>query len=229
MTLPGPSTVLLAARPDQMGLRGVLEQAGHLTTWATCFSEALDLFERNRPQLVVVDQALQAGGVRLVEQVRKVSNTPILVLCPTTEVNEIVGGLRAGADDCVPRGVMPEELLARVRAHLRRQRPPVVGEVHFGGWVMDFDAREVRCHGTRVSFSPREFDLLSLLVRHEGKVFSRPELERKFWPEKHSESNVVDVYVGYLRRKMLQHDPHPYIHTLRSRGYVLRLPQSPGH
>lgn len=226
--LPGGPRVLLATNPDQRGLQGVFQQAGHPTTWAACRSEAFEVFQQCPPSLVLVDQALQGGGMELVREVRKVSNTPIMVLCPSGEVGDIVDGLRAGADDCVPRGVLPEELLARCRAHLRRQQPPVVGEVHFGPWVMDFDRREVRCQGNRVPFSPREFELLAVLAQNEGKVFSRQELERKFWPEKHSESNVVDVYVGYVRRKMLGHDPHMYIHTLRSLGYVLRTP-SHGH
>ena len=119
-------------------------------------------------------------------------------------------------------GLLLEELLARVRAHLRRVNPAVTGEVRVADLVMNLDGREIFRGGRRVELSAKEFELLELLARNPGKVFSRFEIEEKVWPEYTGGSNVVDVYIGYLRRKLEESGERRLIHTVRGVGYVLR-------
>jgi DNA-binding response OmpR family regulator len=109
-----------------------------------------------------------------------------------------------------------------VRAHLRRVNPAVTGEVRVADLVMNLDGREVFRDGRRIELSAKEFELLELFARNPGKVFNRFEIEEKVWPEYTGGSNVVDVYVGYLRRKLEGEGERRLIHTVRGVGYVLR-------
>ena len=161
-------------------------------------------------------------GLEVARRVRKTSNTPIIILTAKDSINDKVEGLDAGADDYLVKPFSIEELLARVRAHLRRVNPAVTGEVRVADLVMNLDGREVFRGGRRVELSAKEFELLELLARNPGKVFSRFEIEEKVWPEYTGGSNVVDVYIGYLRRKLEEGGERRLIHTVRGVGYVLR-------
>ena len=119
------------------------------------------------------------------------------------------------------------ERRAGVRAHLRRVNPAVTGEVRVADLVMNLDGREVFRDGRRRELSAKEFELLELFARNPGKVFNRFEIEEKVWAEYTGGSNVVDVYVGCLGRK-LEIEGGRRIHTIRGVGYVLREDSGPG-
>jgi DNA-binding response OmpR family regulator len=175
------------------------------------------------PDLLILDLMLPVlDGLEVARRVRKTSNTPIIILTAKDSINDKVEGLDAGADDYLVKPFSIEELLARVRAHLRRVNPAVTGEVRVADLVMNLDGREVFRGGRRVELSAKEFELLELLARNPGKVFSRFEIEEKVWPEYTGGSNVVDVYIGYLRRKLEEGGERRLIHTVRGVGYVLR-------
>jgi DNA-binding response OmpR family regulator len=183
----------------------------------------LSKFREVNPDLLILDLMLPVlDGLEVARRVRKTSNTPIIILTAKDSINDKVEGLDAGADDYLVKPFSIEELLARVRAHLRRVNPAVTGEVRVADLVMNLDGREVFRGGRRVELSAKEFELLELLARNPGKVFSRFEIEEKVWPEYTGGSNVVDVYIGYLRRKLEEGGERRLIHTVRGVGYVLR-------
>ncbi len=200
-----------------------LNAEGYETDVAFDGVTGLSKFREINPDLLILDLMLPVlDGLEVARRVRKTSNTPIVILTAKDGVSDKVEGLDAGADDYLVKPFSIEELLARVRAHLRRVNPAVTGEVRVADLVMNLDGREVFRGGRRVELSAKEFELLELLARNPGKVFSRFEIEEKVWPEYTGGSNVVDVYIGYLRRKLEEGGERRLIHTVRGVGYVLR-------
>ena len=183
----------------------------------------LSKFRELNPDLVVLDLMLPVlDGLEVARRIRKTSNTPIIILTAKDGVEDKVTGLDSGADDYLVKPFSIEELLARVRAHLRRVNPAVTGDVRVADLVMNLDGRESFRDCRRIDLSAKEFELLELLARNPGKVFNRFEIEEKVWPEYTGGSNVVDVYIGYLRRKLEGEAERRLIHTVRGVGYVLR-------
>lgn len=200
-----------------------LSAEGYNTEIAFDGVTGLSKFREVSPDLVILDLMLPVlDGLEVARRIRKTSNTPIVILTAKDGIQDKVEGLDSGADDYLVKPFSIEELLARVRAHLRRVNPAVTGEVRVADLVMNLDGREIFRGGRRVELSAKEFELLELLARHPGKVFSRFEIEEKVWPEYTGGSNVVDVYIGYLRRKLEEGGERRLIHTVRGVGYVLR-------
>ncbi len=200
-----------------------LAAEGYATEVAFDGVTGLSKFREVAPDLVILDLMLPVlDGLEVARRIRKTSNTPIIILTAKDGIQDKVEGLDSGADDYLIKPFSIEELLARVRAHLRRVNPAVTGEVRVADLVMNLDGREIFRGGRRVELSAKEFELLELLARNPGKVFSRFEIEEKVWPEYTGGSNVVDVYIGYLRRKLEEGGERRLIHTVRGVGYVLR-------
>lgn len=200
-----------------------LAAEGYQTDVAFDGVTGLSRFREVNPDLVILDLMLPVlDGLEVARRIRKTSNTPIIILTAKDGIQDKVEGLDSGADDYLIKPFSIEELLARVRAHLRRVNPAVTGEVRVADLVMNLDGREIFRGGRRVELSAKEFELLELLARNPGKVFSRFEIEEKVWPEYTGGSNVVDVYIGYLRRKLEEGGERRLIHTVRGVGYVLR-------
>lgn len=200
-----------------------LQAEGYDTLLAYDGVTGLSLFRERNPDLVVLDLMLPVlDGIEVARRVRKTSNVPIVILTAKDAVDDKVVGLDAGADDYLVKPFSIEELLARVRANLRRTHTGVSGELRVADLVINLDGREAFRGGRRVELSAKEFELLHLLAGHPGKVFSRFDIEEKVWPDYTGESNVVDVYVGYLRRKLEAGGERRLIHTVRGVGYVLR-------
>jgi len=204
-------------------LRMDLTDAGYVVDHADSAMNGLIKAREDHPDLILLDLGLpDFDGGDVVQRLRKNSALPIIVLTARDTVEEKVRLLGLGADDYLIKPFSIEELLARVRAHLRRVNPAVTGEVRVADLVMNLDGREIFRGGRRVELSAKEFELLELLARNPGKVFSRFEIEEKVWPEYTGGSNVVDVYIGYLRRKLEEGGERRLIHTVRGVGYVLR-------
>ena len=200
-----------------------LAAEGYATEVAFDGVTGLSKFREVNPDLVILDLMLPVlDGLEVARRIRKTSNTPIIILTAKDGIQDKVEGLDSGADDYLIKPFSIEELLARVRAHLRRVNPAVTGEVRVADLVMNLDGREIFRGGRRVELSAKEFELLELLARNPGKVFSRFEIEEKVWPEYTGGSNVVDVDIGYLRRKLEEGGERRLIHTVRGVGYVLR-------
>jgi DNA-binding response OmpR family regulator len=177
------------------------------------------------PDLVVLDVMLPGlDGFAVCQRLRAAGDTPILMLTARDAVPDRVTGLDSGADDYLTKPFAFEELLARIRALLRRTRP-IAGEppLRFADLTMDPAARQV-WRGTRlVELTTREFDLLTLFMRHPGQVLTRSIIYQTVWGfDFDGESNLVEVYVRYLRHKLEAGGEPRLIQTVRGVGYALR-------
>jgi DNA-binding response OmpR family regulator len=172
--------------------------------------------------LVILDRMLPGReGVEVLRGIRAVKpELPVIVLTALGEIREKVHALDAGATDYVTKPFSVDELLARVRAHLRRPSQPESTRLSVGGIDVDLLSREVRSDGRLVRLSAKEFELLAHFMRHPNQVLSREQILSGVWGyDFDPQTNVVDVYVGYLRRKLsLPGSPAP-LDTIRSAGY----------
>jgi len=207
-------------------LRRALEYEGLRVSLAKDGYAALDEVRRHAPDLVVLDLMLPGlDGLEVCQRLRaERSGTLVLMLTARDAMADRVRGLDAGADDYLIKPFAYEELLARVRALLRR-RIPASGTLGFGDLVLDPAAREVHRAGRAIDLTAQEFDLLHHFLGHPRQVLSRAQLLDAVWGlPAATASNVVDVYVGYLRTKLEAAGELRLLHTVRGVGYVLRAP-----
>jgi two-component system, OmpR family, response regulator MprA len=180
------------------------------------------------PHLVVLDLGLPSmDGVEVCRRLRNASAVPIVVLTARGEVNDRIVGLDAGADDYVTKPFSLEELMARVRSALRRARLRDEGDrLELAGLVLDSRARTVSYGTQTIELTPREFELLELFLRHPGQALSRETILSEVWGYDFlGGSNVIDVYVRYLRHKLEAAGQPRVIHTVRGVGYAARGPR----
>jgi len=207
-------------------IRQGLEEEGHTVEVSADGAEALELLLAGPPyDLVVLDLMLPGrDGVAVLRTARaRGVTTPVLVLTARDSVADRVTGLDLGADDYLTKPFAFEEFLARVRALLRRageSRPvPLVLDT----LALDPATRVVTRAGRRVELTTREYALLEYFLRNAGRVLTRPMIAEHVWGlDFDTESNVIDVYVGYLRRKIDAAGERRLLHTVRGAGYVLR-------
>jgi DNA-binding response OmpR family regulator len=205
-----------------------LRQEGLLVLTAEDGKTALDAFHRDRPDVLVLDVMLPAlDGLEVCRRIRAESDVPILMLTARdTEVDRVVG-LEIGADDYLGKPFSTRELVARVRALLRRVRPraAAAGERHeAGGLVLDQVRHRVTRDGEEVALTPKEFDLLAFLMAHPGQVFAREQLLTSVWGYDFAgDSRTVDTHVKTLRDKLGDTAERPrWLETLRGVGYRFR-------
>jgi DNA-binding response OmpR family regulator len=173
---------------------------------------------------IVLDLMLpQRGGLEVLQSVRRaIPNVPVIVLSARGEIEDRVEGLEAGAVDYLVKPFSMAELVARVRAHLRVVAQASANTLAAEGIEVDLLSRRVRRNGHTVVLSTTEFELLVYLLRHHGRVVSREQILSSVWGYEHDPAtNVVDVYVGYLRRKLGRPDQPAPIFTVRAVGYRL--------
>jgi two-component system response regulator MprA len=213
---------------DDDGIRSVLEREGFRVTVAGNGERALDVLRQTPVDCIVLDAgAPDLVGLEVLRRLRDAGDeTPIILLTAPAGVGQRVKGLEAGADDCLGRPFALEELLARVRAVLRRRRRDRGDQVlRFGDLVVDRLSLEVTRSGRRIHLTRREFDLLLAFLRRPRQVLAREELLARVWGyDFATDTNVVEVYVLYLRRKLEAGGEPRLLHTVRGAGYVLREP-----
>ena len=210
-------------RALQTNLRG----AGYDVTTAATAGEALSAAAMRPPDAVILDLVLPDGsGIEVARELRSWSEAPILVLSVVGDETEKVAALDAGADDYVEKPFGIDELLARLRALLRRVGPSTEPVLEIGELVVDLDRRLVTVGGRRVQLTPNEFDLLRVLAQNEGKLMTHPVLLREVWgPAYGGESHYLHVYVSQLRRKLEDDPSRPrYLLTEAGAGYRLVSP-----
>ena len=187
---------------------------------------ALDDVEAAPPDVVVLDLGLpDIDGIEVVRRLRGAGHSmPVCILSARDEVTDRVGGLEAGADDYLVKPFALEELVARLRALLRRGGPATVGPlIEVEELRIDPARREAWIGDRALVLTRREFDLLAALARHPGRVRSREQLLSTVWGYDFAvDSNVVDVFIGYLRRKLEAGGEPRLIHTVRGVGFMVR-------
>jgi two-component system response regulator MprA len=210
-------------------LRRQLSYEGYQVELAGDSKEAFARVADNPPDLVVLDWMLPGmDGLEICRRLRQVDDMPIIMLTAKGTLDDKIDGLDSGADDYLVKPFEPEELLARVRALLRR-RQPQTSLLRFGVLGLDPAARQVWVGDRLVELSSKEFDLLELLIRHPRQVLSRETFYDRIWGYDFSgESNILEVYIRYLRSKLESAGSPRYIQTVRGVGYALRDELPPG-
>ncbi len=185
-------------------------------------AQAVEVFEREQPDLVLLDLMLPGmNGIDICRAIRKNSNVPIVMLTAKTDTVDVVLGLESGADDYIPKPFKPKELIARVRARLRRIESTSADSIEVGDLFIDVPGHSVTRAGVEIPLTPLEFDLLHELASKPGQVFSREELLQRVWGYRNaSDTRLVNVHVQRLRAKIEKDPENPQIVlTVRGVGY----------
>jgi DNA-binding response OmpR family regulator len=206
-------------------IRRVLEEEGHTVDVAYDGDEGLAMALDGSHDVIVMDVMMPAkDGIEVCASLRREKvDTPVLLLTALDSVDDRVRGLDAGADDYLPKPFAFQELLARIRALGRRKvQGREASELRIDDLVLDLRRRRAQRAGKKIDLSPKEFSLLEFLMRNEGRVVTRTQILDHLWGYDYdSESNLVDVYVAYLRRKVDKGHGHQLIRTVRGIGYAL--------
>jgi two-component system, OmpR family, response regulator MprA len=207
-------------------LRRSLDKEGYEVRVAGDGEDALDQASVFEPDAVVLDLGLpRLDGVEVCRRLRAEGDVPILVLTARDALESRVEGLDSGADDYLVKPFERDELLARMRALLRRRPPRGSAYLVTGDLVLNPDSREVSRGDRKIDLTAREFELLEYLMRNERLVVSRQALLDDVWGyHPFAETNTIDVFVSNLRRKLEARGEPRLLHTVRGAGYVLREP-----
>ncbi len=205
-----------------------LEEAHYVVEVAYDGATGLNLALVGTYSLLILDVMLpRQDGWSVCQALRaRRDTTPILMLTARDAVQDRVRGLEMGADDYLPKPFDFDELLARVRALLRRDRVHKTRVIRIADLEIDTGVRRVTRAGQEVSLTPREYTLLEALAASEGQVLTREAIQERVWMDEESYSNTVDVYIGMLRKKIDSGHEERLIHTVHGLGYTLRGPES---
>ena len=226
-------TVLIVEDDPTMlrGLQDNFEFQGYHVLTATDGEAGLETILNAKPGLVILDLMLpKINGYEVCRLVRKEKlDTPIIMLTAKGEESDIVLGLNLGADDYVTKPFSIKELLARAEALLRRTHQPEAETYHFGDCTLDLPARKLTCNNEEIKLSPKEFGLLELFVKRQGRALSRNEILNQVWGyDAYVGTRSIDRFVTTLRNKIEPDPHHPiYIHTVREVGYKFDPPADP--
>ncbi len=222
-----PTQILIIEDDPSIGklLRRALLHEGYDTKLVADGYEGLQAFTEQEPELIILDVMLPGiDGIEVCKRIREESALPILMLTARDMVEDRVIGLDSGADDYVTKPFDIDELLARVRAQLRRvESQPQTRIMQFADLEIDTAARSVHRGSREVELTAREFDLLELFMRHPNQVLTRAQIYDEIWSyDFGGSSNIIEVYVRYLRTKLEANGEPRLIHTKRGAGYILR-------
>ncbi|MFB2935925.1 response regulator transcription factor [Aerosakkonemataceae cyanobacterium BLCC-F154] len=202
-----------------------LSLEGYRVSVAQNGMDGLSMARDVQPDLLILDWMLPGiSGLDLCLRLRKTGvQVPIIMLTARDEIPDRVAGLNAGADDYVTKPFSIEELLARVKARLRRTHPEIPDSLEFQDLILNCLTREVYRHNQLIELTAKEFDLLEFLLRHPRQVITRDRILEKVWGyDFMGESNIIEVYIRALRIKLEASNSKRLIHTIRGVGYVLR-------
>jgi two-component system response regulator MprA len=205
-------------------LRRVLSYEGYQVDTALDGQSGLNLVREIVPDVIILDWMLPGmDGLEVCRRLRAASNMPILMLTAKDTIQDRVQGLDAGADDYLVKPFELDELLARIRALLRRTQTERAQVLTFADLVLDISTRQASRKGRIISLTAKEYELLELFMRHPRQVLTREMIFDRVWGyDFGGESNVLDVYIRYLRQKLEEDGEARLLHTARGVGYVLR-------
>ena len=222
----------LLVAEDQKDLNDIITKTltrNHYTV-DSCFDgqEALDYLDMAEYDAVILDIMMpKKNGLEVLKSLRASGNAvPVLLLTARDSISDRVTGLDAGADDYLVKPFAFEELLARIRVMLRKREGRAQNRCQAADLTVDLDTRTVMRGNIPISLSSKEFSILEYLITNQGIVLSRDRIEQHIWNyDYEGGSNVVDVYIRYLRKKIDDGFEPKLIHTVRGAGYVLRVPE----
>jgi len=208
-------------------LKRVLTYEGYTVDTALTGQVGLTLAREQMPDLIVLDWMLpKMDGLEVCRRLQKLGNQPILMLTAKDTTQDRVEGLDAGADDYVVKPFEIEELLARIRVLLRRTAADRVKVLEFADLALDSSTRKAKRGEREIELTAKEYDLLELFMRHPDQVMTREVIFDRVWDyDFGGESNVLDVYIRYLRQKLEEEGESRLIYTVRGVGYVMREPE----
>lgn len=188
--------------------------------------EGFDMFLKNHYSLILLDLMLPGfNGIEICRRIRKTSDVPIIILTAKDDVMDKVAGLDCGADDYMTKPFAIEELLARMRVALKHHLSSIPNKniIQVDNLTVDTDLRLVKVDEDVVDLTKTEYDLLVYLMQNKNFVLSREQILNNVWGYEYvGETNVVDVYIRYLRSKLDEHYDKKYIHTIRGVGYIVK-------
>jgi heavy metal response regulator len=206
-------------------IRRALEEEGYAVDLCADGAQGLELGKAGCYDVIILDLMLpRLPGLDILKTLRNEKvQSPVLILTARSQVDQKVKGLDAGADDYLTKPFAIEELLARVRALLRRGQGEAACLLQVGDLVLNPATREVTRGGQPIELTPKEYALLEYLMRNAGRVLTRPMIAEHVWNlDFDTFTNVIDVYVSYLRNKVDRARERKLIHTVRGSGYVLK-------
>ncbi len=222
-----PARVLVVEDDDDIAqaVQRSLRMEGYDVRIATDGEQALRMATEYVPDLVVLDIGLpKIDGIDVARQMRETDDVPILMLTARDSLEDRVEGLDSGADDYLVKPFERQELLARLRALLRRRPPRGTASVVVGDLTLNPDTHEVRRDEREIELTQREFELLEYLMRNERIVIPRQRLLEEVWGyDPFASTNTIEVFVSNLRRKLEADGEGRLLHTIRGAGYVLRV------
>ncbi|MCG3204682.1 MAG: Transcriptional activator protein CopR [Elusimicrobia bacterium] len=210
----------------QFLLKGLKEE-GYVTHWVQDGDSALQNATQEEWDVLVLDRMLpKRDGLTLCREIRQKGNrVPILILSARSTIENRVEGLDAGADDYLPKPFSFNELLARIRALARRKTENLTSTLTVGDFQLDMTAHTATFQGNKIDLTNREFALLQLFMKRKGHILSRTLIAESVWDyDFQSGTNVIDVYVNYLRNKLKKISGRDVIETVRNRGYLFKDP-----
>ena len=211
-------------------LRLYLSREGYHVVWTTDSTKALPMTREEKPDLILLDIVMPGlSGLEVCSKIREYCDTPILFIsCKGEDIDKVLG-FSIGGDDYITKPFSPAELVARVKAHLRRQNMSAAGDgyksqnaICFDQVVIDLNAHTVTVNGQLIHLTEKEFDLLVLLCKYPNRVFTPKQIFTNLWDSYGIEEDfrTVMVHISNIRKKMEKDPEHPrYIHTVRGVGY----------
>jgi DNA-binding response OmpR family regulator len=186
-------------------------------------NRGMEMAQENSPDMIILDLMLpDSDGIDICRELRKSGNMGVIILTARSVVGERIRGLEAGADDYLPKPFAFEELLARIKAVMRRRSPAAEGIYNIGDLIIDTEKRQVLRKERFIELTTREFDLLKLLAEHRGRPLSREFIIQRIWGnEFDGETDPVKVYINFLRKKLNAAGEKDLIHSIRGFGYSL--------
>lgn len=201
-----------------------LEEEGYKADVAYDGAEGLDRLKSSSYDIVLLDLMIpEIDGLEVLRRMRSWGiGTPVLILTAKSSKEDVIKGLDTGSDDYLTKPFSFDELLARIRALLRRSKQTDTRVIEYGHVILDPYNRKLSVDSKEVELTEKEFLILEFMLKHREQPLTRNEIAEYVWQNKSDSTNIVDVYINFLRKKLDSVSSRRYIHTVRGKGYILK-------